>query len=420
MTSDLMGSINEFRSQFPAQSPEIQRFRDQGVSRFSETGMPSRHDEEWHYTSVKSLADKTFELALLRPVQPVPKISIKHLSDDFINLVFVDGRFADKLSDLRSLQAQASVKFITERVDFKLSADPSNFEALNCAYVQQGVCIEIPENVVVDKPVQIVSYVSANAVMTHPRGYVVVGKNSKLSLLETFSGVGAQYFQNSFLEARIMDSAKLEYVRIQDETKSSFNIGKTQFLMEDQSVLESLSFSVGAKLSRHDLSVCFQGSGCSATVNGVALGAGEQHIDHNTLIDHHSGACSSSQLYKAVLAGKSRSVFTGKVLIRKDSQKASSEQLNNSLLLSNEAEADSRPQLEILADDVKATHGSTVGHLDEEEIFYLVSRAIPRTEAIEMLSLGFLQELIFRLSHLQIQGFLNQLLTEAYLLGGKS
>jgi Fe-S cluster assembly protein SufD len=394
-----------------------QSLRSFGQSRFAELGLPNRHQEEWHYTSLKEISSHEFELALLKKdTLATQKQDIALANTRFFNLIFIDGNFQASLSDLDGLKKEISIQEITQGMPVSVVNQNKvlkSLEALNQSYLQQGLIVEIPDEVSVSRPIQIVNLVTRTEVMCHPRLMLSLGKKSKLSLIENYLSKGLSW-QNSVTEIKMAESSALEYLRMQDESQEAFNTGLTRIELMEGAALEALSFTVGAKLGRHDMEIMMLGSQSSARVQGLTLGSGEQHLDHNTLIDHVVGGCSTSQLYKSVLNQKARSVFTGMVKIRQGAQKANSDQLNNNLLLSRQAEADSRPQLEILADDVKATHGSTVGQLNAEELFYLLSRAIPKPVALEMLSLGFVQDLVFQVSHPDIQKWLEERLTQSY------
>lgn len=416
-----LGDFENLQSRFPA-SGQAASFRSQGRDIFLKSGLPTRKDEAWHYTSVKALSEKKFELALLKVGGLVSKEDLRLYRPEFFNIVFINGKLDRVLSDWEDLKKEIHLEELSANVGSKPLTLKlvSNFEALNLSYFEQGLCMEVPSGVVVSKPVQVMNVVTSPGLMAHPRLNVKVGNRSKLVLIESFSSHAANSFQNSVCEGELMPSANLEYFRVQDENRGAYNIGQTRFVLREGSSLEALSFAIGGKLARHNLEVLMVEKNAHATINGLTLGAGDQHLDHFTLIDHIIGECTTRQLYKSVLNHQAHSVFTGKVIIRQGSQKASSQQLNNNLLLSKEAEADSRPQLEILADDVQATHGSTVGQLSSEELFYLLSRGIAKEQAIEMLSLGFVQDLVFRVANLQVRNWLNNLLIEAYRNGVKT
>lgn len=417
MSELFLEPFESFQKQF-AGDGELLKARELGKQRFADTGLPGRKREDWHYSSSKLLSGLKFQLALgLADTQLPAKTDLTLLRNDFYNLVFINGRLCEQYSDLKALRSEVQLLPISKNIALAGAQDLSDFSALNLSYSEQGYELQVPAGQAISKPVQILSYVTSPLAMTHPRILVKLGQRSKLTLVESFSGTGAQYLQNSICNLNVDESAKLEYVRILADHISAFNVGSTRVTLAKDSQFEALSFCVGARFGRHNLDIKLLGKGASAQVYGLTLGAGDQHMDHSTLIDHTVGDCTTVQLYKSVLNHTARSVFTGKVMIQRDAQKASSEQLNNNLLLSSQAEADSRPQLEILADDVKATHGSTVGQLNSEELFYLLSRAIPRGMALEMLSLGFVQELVFKVSDSRVQSLLSEVLLRFYREG---
>ena len=404
-----------FKQQYPATSG-LNAIRLAGLQQFEKLGLPTRKNEAWHYTSLKDLRENKFTLALLGPAQQISKNKLALYNPEFYNIVFVDGRLDKSMSDISLLGGEIEIAELqnTQIVAAPNSAKKNPLEALNQSYLQQGLSITLRKNSALNKPLQVISIVTEAERMVHPFLLVALEENSKLSLIESFESLRSSSWQNSVASIKLARGSKLEYLRLQTENQGSYNTGSSHVELSEDSSLESLSFTVGAKLGRHDLSVDLIGKNASARLHGLTVASHTQHLDHNTVIDHRVGQCTTSQLYKSVLDAKARSVFTGMVKIQQGAQKASSEQLNNNLLLSREAEADSRPQLEILADDVKATHGSTVGQLNPEELFYLLSRAIPREQAIEMLSLGFVQDLVYQVSEPRIQKWLLEVLVRNY------
>lgn len=408
--------IDLFKSLEKQPNSALTPIRAEAWERFQQLGFPSKRDEDWHYTSVKAVSEVNFALPT---VFTKPSFSLAAvLNPKFLNFVFVNGLFNSELSS--PLPSWMKLQKQDWNPEFLGTvANATAFEALNLSFMQQILEINIPEKTVVDKPVNLVFVATENKTMIHPRLHLKLGAAAKMTLIESSFSEGESILQNSASEIEVRDSAQLQYIRLQQDSKKSFSIGKTIFDIWGNAVVNSLSVALGGKISRHEMDVNLLQTGASANINGITLGTQEQHHDHFTRIDHRVGGCTTDQLYKAVLAGSSRSVFTGKVLIRKDAQKASSQQLNKNLLLSKKAEADSRPQLEILADDVKATHGSTVGQLSEEEIFYLQSRGIRRQEAEEFLSLGFLQELTEKVDS-PVREWLQPIVLEHYRAGVSS
>ncbi|MGZ5279952.1 MAG: Fe-S cluster assembly protein SufD, partial [Pseudobdellovibrionaceae bacterium] len=408
--------------------------RQNGFRYFEAMGLPSKSDEAWHYTSLKSLPP---ELLLPQDQQKVSvpanlKENIKtYLNSNFHNLVFVNGVLVEALSDLKHLKkikvvdlekVEQTSTFKSIRAARKMvkTLRQDSMEALNSAFAQSGIVIEIPKETVLEKPLQVL-YVQNSELATYPKTLVKVGSRSKLSLIETYVGGDQKSLTSTVTEVIIEASAKLEYTRVQAEGTNTTHVGCTRIFLKEQAALEALTYATGAALNRHNMDVYCMGRESSAQVNGLTLGAGEQHHDNHTLIDHVVGHCTTTQLYKSVLDGKSRAIFTGRVQIRENAQKASSDQLNKNLLLTSTAEADSKPELGIYADDVKATHGSTVGQLNADELFYFMSRAIPRDKAVEMLSLGFVHDLIDRVSNENIRTWLSDHLIQSYrIMKGQS
>ncbi|MGE0632782.1 MAG: Fe-S cluster assembly protein SufD, partial [Pseudobdellovibrionaceae bacterium] len=229
---------------------------------------------------------------------------------------------------------------------------------------------------------------------------------------ETYAGNSSSYFLNGVIEITVGSSAKVEYCRLQAESNLAFHVWRTQVSLAENSQFSTLNVSVGARLQRHNFSLALKGSGAHANIWGLGVLSGDQHSDSHTLVDHQVGDCTTEQVYKSILNGSSRAVFDGRILIRKNSQKANSSQMNHNLLLSQNAEADSKPQLEIYADDVKATHGSTTGQINNEELFYLQSRGIDKETGVQMLSRGFAYDLIYKVQNEQIRAYVDQIVSE--------
>ncbi len=410
---NLLTTYDRFSQTHPAEGA-LASFRQAGYDYALNKGLPTRHDEEWHYTSVKVLNDVNFMPSAFNPVEPSHDTIVeikKHLNPAFTNVVFFNGVLNKTLSE------ELPAGFTLRDADYLPQFDDT-FDALNGAYLVKPFVLSLAKETTVEKPVNFVFFTSVEggpALMVHPRMRVEVGARSAVKLIESYYGKsGVSYFVNSVFDLHIHESAKVSYTRVQGESESAINIGRTRITVEKFASLESLAFATGAGLSRHTLDVVLNGPGSDSQVLGVYAVQGSQHVDNTTLINHQVGECNTNQLYKGILDGQARAVFCGKVLIQKNAQKANSAQLNNNLILSSKAEADSKPSLEIYADDVKAAHGSTVGQLNREELFYLQSRAIPKQKAIPMLSYGFLSEVIYKISDENIQKWLSRQLDEAF------
>ncbi|KHD88496.1 MAG: [Fe-S] cluster assembly transport protein [Bdellovibrio sp. ArHS] len=410
---NLLSTYEKFSQTQPAEGA-LASFRQAGFDYASHKGLPTRKDEEWHYTSVKVLGETNYTSSAVNPFAPSHDTAVaikKCLNPEFINIVFFNGVLDKTLTE--ELPSGFSLRELSE---YPTQFDDT-FDALNGAYLAKPFVLSLAKETSVEKPVNFVFFTSTeggSALMVHPRISLHVGARSSVKILESYHGSSTSYFVNSVMDLHVGESAKVIYVRLQGEGESAVNIGRTRLTVEKNANVESLAFATGAMLSRHSLDVTLTGQGSSTEILGVYAVSGKQHVDNTSLINHQVGECHTNQLYKGILDGESRSVFSGKVLIQKGAQKADSAQLNNNLLLSSKAEADSKPGLEVYADDVKAAHGSTVGQLNREELFYLQSRAIPKAKAIPMLSYGFLSEVIYKISDDSIQKWLTRHLDEAF------
>ncbi|QDK36240.1 Fe-S cluster assembly protein SufD [Bdellovibrio sp. NC01] len=406
---NLLSGYDKFNQANPANAA-LAAFRQAAFDYASKKGLPTRKDEDWHYTSVKSLTEKDYALSAKTEPSADSLVELKKLLNPaFTNVVFVNGVLNKSLSS--DLPAGFTMR---EPSDYS-EVFMDTFEALNAAYTAKPMVLNLAKETSVEKPVNFVFYTDADtAVMTHPRIRLDVSARSSVKVLESYYGKGANYFVNSLFDLHIGDNANVTYVRVQSEAETAINIGRTRITVGKDANLQSLALATGAGLSRHSLEVLLKEKGSNSDILGIYAVKGTQHVDNTTVIDHQVGECNTNQLYKGILDDSSRAAFSGKVLIQKDAQKANSAQLNNNLLLSSKAEADSRPSLEIFADDVKAAHGSTTGQLNREELFYLLSRAIPKDKAIQMLSYGFLSEVVYKISDDSIQHWLTRHLDEAF------
>lgn len=411
---NLLSTYEKFSQISPAQGA-LATFRQAGYDYALNKGLPTRRDEDWHYTSVKSLNEMCYTPSTLLAAQPTHDVILeikKHVNPAFTNVVFYNGVLNKTLSE--ELPPGFSLRELSEYPNHFDDA----FDALNGAFLAKPFVLSLAKETSVEKPVNFIFFTAledANSVMVHPRISLEVGARSSVKILESYYGKNSgSYFVNSVFDLNVHESAKVTYVRLQGDSDAATNIGRTRIQVQKNANLESLAFATGAGLSRHSLEVALKGSGSDSQILGVYAVQGSQHVDNTSVIDHQVGECNTTQLYKGILDGESRAVFCGKVLIQKNAQKANSGQLNNNLILSSKAEVDSKPSLEIYADDVKAAHGSTVGQLNREELFYLQSRAIPKSKAIPMLSYGFLSEVIYKISDESIQKWLARHLDDAF------
>lgn len=387
---DLLASVSQLK---PLDSV-LQNRREKGAEFFRTHGLPTRQHQDWKYTSVNILKEAQYRSSLLSE-EALTHESLRdlagELSGDFDKAVFINGVLNKTLSNIESWPSE--IKWSTEVRPGK-SEPKDAFEALSDVYAGQAFSLKIPAEYSMERPFRLHFHTtSQEAKMVHPKIEVEIGERSSARLVESYSSdhsVG--HFMNSQTEIRVKPNAKLTWIRLQEEGAKSIHIGKTQIHPGTQSQIVHLVVSTGAVLSRHELEMRVEEPAIHAQILGLTASARDQHLDNTTLIDHVVGGGTTVQTYKSLLDGESRTVFNGRIFIRPKAQKVDSAQRNNNLLMSPKAEADSQPQLMIEADDVKAAHGSTVGHLDEEELFYLQSRGLSRAKALPLLAYGFLAE----------------------------
>jgi Fe-S cluster assembly protein SufD len=374
--------FNGLKTKLPASE---QLARQTAFDFFKTEGLPSRKDENWKYTSVQFLNRTAYQAPLMNEA----------LCPHFYQVVFFNGVYQNNLS--------ASIPGVKiTAIELKIEKFDDSLMALNWALSENPIRMEIADGTIVDKPVQILFFTSSEEPsMSQPHLEIHVGPQSRLTLLESYSGAGPTV-TNSYVKVMAGRSCHLTYVHCQEQDLSAYHIARTHFEICAGAHVESLSFSAGALMARHSQKYALKESDSFVKSLGLYIVADHQHSDHTGLIDHEVGRCTSYQIYKGLLKDQSRAVFNGRVLIRRDSQKAISEQVNKNLLLSNGAEIDSKPQLEIYADDVQARHGSTVGQLNPEELFYLNSRGISTKKALPLLSYGFLSDVIYQMTETQV------------------
>jgi len=392
----------------------LDKTRKAALDRFAELGFPTTRIEEWKYTNVAPLTRIAFRPAPESSAAADLPRSTKFESasiPDSLPLYFFGGQCVDELTPRSALPAGVRISSLRQA----LSANPGLLEqhlaryasfarkpfvALNTAFMEDGAFIEISKDVILDQPIHLlfVATTAAEPVVGHPRNLILMGRGSQATIIEHYSGLDSEnkapYFTNAVTEAVVGENAKLEYIKEQDESEQAFHIAALQFMQERSSSVHTHSFAFGGGLAREEIITVLDGEGAEATLNGLFVTNGRQHADNHTTIDHAKPHCSSRELYKGVLDGKSTGVFNGKIIVRKDAQKTDSKQSNKNLLLSEDSVINTKPELEIFADDVKCTHGATIGQIDAEAIFYLRSRGIGLEEARSMLTVAFANDVI--------------------------
>ncbi len=383
VVSEQVGSWLTPYTQQPPAAPWVLELREAGFHRFSELGFPTTRDEEWRFTSVAPIARHTFV-----PAPPGWGITLPA------------GVIAGSLDEARPYLAQHA------------SFEGQPFVALNTAFLQDVAFIRVERGAVVPEPIRIVYTSQGEYTVTHPRILIVVGADAHCTIIETYVGSGS-YFTNAVTEIVAGDAAVVDYYKVQQEAPHASHIATMQATLGRSTNFSALSISVGGALVRNDANVTLS-EGTDATLNGLYIASGRQHVDNHTQIDHAKPHGTSHELYKGILDGKAAAVFNGRIIVRQDAQKTDSKQTNKNLVLSDEAVINTKPELQIFADDVRCTHGATIGQLDAESMFYLQSRGIGRKEARELLTYAFAQDIIDRVKVPALKEHLEAVLFEKF------
>ena len=405
-----------------AQPEWLKNLRERAFQYFTENGFPSVQNEEWKYTNVAPIAKEEFKVRFERAANDDININSFNYEAEGGELVFINGVFNEELSSIEALSSCAietslerAVKnerlapVIQEKygqaVDYKLSG----FTALSTALSSSGVFILVPKDTKIESPIHLIFATDAekDAIASFPRVFIFMERGSEATLIESYWRTDeTKYFTNSVVEIVLADEARLKHTRVQRESHQAFHIGATAASLDRGSLYDSTNITLGGKLSRHDIAVKFNAEGGEAFVDGLYLVSEEQHADTHSVIDHQVPNCVSHQTYKGIVDERARAVFNGKVFVRENARGTDAQQSNKNLLLSSEARVDTKPQLEIFNDDVKCSHGATVGQLEEEELFYLLSRGLNENLARNLLTYGFAEEII---NKIEIESIKNQL-----------
>jgi Fe-S cluster assembly protein SufD len=405
----------------------LKAFRQKSFEQCSQIAMPTLKDEEWKYLSLADLVNRRFQIATRHQLIEDKQFNNYRDKGD-INIVLINGVLWGELSDLKHLPHGLTVSSLnaalahnnTEIQDTISKLTPNDTKAflwMNQALFLDGVFIQVAQNAVIEPVVHIIHVTSGIApdTIVFPRTFISVGEAAQVNILEShicFEPV--PYLSNAVTDMRIAPNAVVAYCKAQAESHQAVHIGTTRIWQEKASSLDSFSFNHGSALTRNNLSILIKGEGTNTIMNGLYGINGNQLVDNHTLLDIQHPNCTSYQLYKGLLNDKSRAIFNGKIYVHAIAQKTNAYQLNKHLLLGKEARVDTKPQLEIFADDVKCTHGATIGQLSQEEIFYLQSRCITQQMAIQLLSKGFIDDIINTIKSDSVRGKLNRLLLKKF------
>ena len=423
----------------PAWLPPL---RQAGMSRFEQEGFPVARDEEWRFTPITPIVRGVFQPAT-SPAVPFPRQHAEALAygpGSWPQLVFVNGRFAPEISNTPALPAGVVVLSLAEALARRpelvephlgkhVTVDATPFTALNAAFIQDGGFVLVPEGVELATPIQLcfVTTGDQHERVTHPRNLIVLEDRARAAIIESYFGTERSspadppavpssrhpaYLTNAVTEVILGAGSWMEHSRIQRESESAFHIAFSHVHQAQESHYRSFSLAMGGAISRHNLHTRLGAPETEALLYGLSIAEGRQLADHHTAIFHDEPNCRSWEVYKAILDGESRGVFNGKVFVTPEAQKTDAKQTNRTLLLSEKARVDTKPQLEIFADDVKCTHGATVGYLDDLPLFYFRSRGMPEERARRLLTYAFAAEVLDEIQVAEVRLALDAMVRE--------
>ncbi len=438
-TMEIQGALEHFVGDFERLEPRLlgaraewlRALRREALASFRRQGLPDRRREDWRFTHVGPIEATRFNAPEPAAIDEAVVGELGRLSYPDLGahrLVFVDGIFAPGLSAVEGLPAGAELMTLGEAIE-RHGEEVSRhlgrhaewqvhpFVALNTAWLGDGAFLRLAEGVVLERPLHIIHLARRSEVPTaiHPRTLVLAGRAAQATIIESFGGVeGAVYLHNAVTEMVVEEDAHLDHIKLQLESQAAFHMQTLQASQGRSSNLRTHAFTLGAAVSRCDINIVLGGEGIETTLNGLYMLGGEQHADTHSRLDHAQPHCHSSEHYKGILDGRASGVFTGRILVRQDAQKTDAYQKNEALLLSEAATINTQPQLEIFADDVKCSHGATVGQLDAESTFYLRSRGIGRDEARAMLTYAFARQIVEQVRPEPVRVELDRLIGEKF------
>lgn len=407
----------------------INSFRKNAIENFSNLNFPTTKDEEWKYTNISPILNYKFKPVLVDFVKSktFTEEEIKSLlfsEENFTNIIFINGVYSVELSsnvssDLliilplsKAINKYPEIieKYIVNNNDINLNI----FNALNSAFAKEGIFIFVKPNQIIEKPIQILFFTSSNEeIFTTPRNLILLGENSQAKIIESYAGLNnTTYFTSTVSEIILLENAVLEHIKYQNESLNSFHIANMEIDLERSSNFKSININFGGLITRNNINAKFNDEYGTCQLNGVYVGTKNQLTDNHTMIDHAKPNCQSHESYKGILKDNSHGVFNGKIMVRRDAQKTNALQENKTLLLSKDSVINSKPQLEIFADDVKCTHGAAIGQLDDEALFYLQSRGISEDNARKMLINAFISEVVELIDIQEVKEKLEKLISE--------
>jgi Fe-S cluster assembly protein SufD len=419
------------RLQSADQDALISSIRNEGFETFNNKGLPSFKNEEWKYTRISTLFNKNYQLS---EDATMPEISNEHLEairlpgfENANELVFVNGIFSHALSTIRSHASQLTVlpleeaakgkykELVAAHLDKSSQFINDGIHALNTSFIYGGVFIFVAKNQVPDQPVYIYHLLDSreNHILSQPRSLVYADKSSKLQIVEAYHTIGSMdSFTNEVMEIVVDDNAIVEYYKIQNDVVNASQVGTTHIRQIGKSYVHAFAVSLNGGIIRNNTDIIMEAAGNEAHMYGLYLLKGRTHVDNHTLVDNTKPNCFSNEFYKGIVDDYATGVFSGKIFVRPDAQKTNAYQSNKNILLSDTATVNTKPQLEIFADDVKCSHGCTIGQLDEEAVYYLRSRGISKEHAQSMLLQAFAADIVEQVKIEPLRHHIESLITQ--------
>jgi len=416
-------AFEELEKHTAQESTWLRSLREGAFDGFCENGFPTTRDEDWRFTNPSAISQTQFQLAS-DVYEPIVHASLQPflIPGAVCRLVFVNGRFVSALSDLESLPTGVKVNSLAKEIAEETSTVKQNlgrylnierdaFGALNTAFFEDGAFIHLPRRVVLEAPISLlfISVQGSEPAMAHPRNLIMVDEDSQASIVEDYISLGSGvFFSNVVTELIAGDNAVASHYLIEREDREALNVSTLLTRQGRSSNVVSHSVLLGGALVRNNVHPVLAGEGAECLINGLFIGKERQHLDNYMLVEHASPHCSSRQFYNGILDDQAHGVFHGRIIVHKDAQKTDAKQTNRNLLLSDNAQIDTKPQLEIYADDVKCTHGATIGQVEEEALFYLRTRGVDEASARGLLLYAFASECLDRMSCTLVREYLQQ------------
>lgn len=405
----------------------LHEVRNQAIKNFENKGFPSKKEEAWKYTSLNAILKNDFSVFPKKEnaieFKDVKKYFLHEI--DTYKVVFIDGIFSSFLSStthdgldvclMASALNKPKYKMVIDAYFNKIANKEETLTSLNTAFSLEGAYINIPKSKVVDKPIEIIYFSTGNeaALLVQPRNLIIVGENAHVQIVERHQSLNSNpVLTNSVTEIFAQKRAIVDYYKVQNDVQTANLIDNTYIAQKQESRVSVHTFSFGGNITRNNLNFYHQGERIDSTLKGITIIGDKQHVDHYTLVQHATPNCESHQNYKTILDGQATGVFNGKIFVAQEAQKTNAFQQNNNILLSEKATINAKPQLEIFADDVKCSHGCTIGQLDENAMFYMQQRGIPKKEAKALLMYAFTSEVTSSIKIPELRGKIARIIAE--------